>query len=94
VVGLVDCGTRALVAIGQFRDGESRLATLLVRSIRSGMAACRAWRAQARPASAKAIAINKPEKLEAAPAIPDGQPGQLLHEDLARSHGSGAPDRP
>jgi hypothetical protein len=39
VVGLVECGTRALVdvAIGRFRDGESRLAVLLVRSITSGM---------------------------------------------------------
>ena len=39
VVGLVECGTRALVdvAIGRFRDGESRLAALLVRSIRPGM---------------------------------------------------------
>jgi hypothetical protein len=39
VVGLVECGTRALVdiAIGRFGDGESRLAALLVRSIRPGM---------------------------------------------------------
>jgi hypothetical protein len=39
VVGLVECGTRALVdaAIGRFRDGESQLAALLVRSIRPGM---------------------------------------------------------
>src|SRR5262249_15958625 len=39
VVGLVECGTRALVdvAIGRFLDGESRLAALLVRSITPGM---------------------------------------------------------
>ena len=39
VVGLVECGTRALadVAIGRFSDGESRLATVLVRSITPGM---------------------------------------------------------
>lgn len=39
VVGLVECGTRALVdvAIGRFGDGESRLAALLVRSIAPGM---------------------------------------------------------
>lgn len=39
VVGLVECGTRALVdiVIGRFSDGESRLAALLVRSVRPGM---------------------------------------------------------
>jgi hypothetical protein len=39
VVGLVECGTRALVdiVIGRYRDGESRLAALLVRSITPGM---------------------------------------------------------
>lgn len=39
VVGLVECGTRALadVAIGRYGDGESRLAAVLVRSITPGM---------------------------------------------------------
>jgi len=39
VVGLVECATRALadIAIGRFRDGESPLADVLVRSIRPGM---------------------------------------------------------
>ena len=39
LVGLVECGTRALVdvAIGRFRDGENQLAALLVRSITPGM---------------------------------------------------------
>ena len=39
VVGLVECGTRALVdaTIGRFCDGESRLAALLVRSVTPGM---------------------------------------------------------
>lgn len=39
VMGLVECGTRALVDIvlGRFADGENRLAALLVRSVTPGM---------------------------------------------------------
>ena len=88
VVGLVECGTRALadIAIGRFRDGESRLAAVLVRSITPGMLlladrnfpSVRLWRLFTKAGADLLWRAKEPVANRVVRRLPDGQlPGQV-----------------